>query len=235
MKKTIRKIAYKLGVIDFVNKHNEKKMLTIKSNLLKTYGTKMLDMIHEVADELNKPIWLEFGTLLGAYRDKSFISYDYDLDVGMYIEDYDINFENALIMKGFVKEHFFYQYSSDGTRILTEVTWKYNNFNIDIFLSVPIDEKRIIYCYGKKDEKSFAEGKWEVMSYYHPNALPLENVYINGIKYYAPANPVQCLKDCYGDTFMTPIKNCSANDYNPLVKIWDIDERYARLTRVDNE
>lgn len=36
------------------------------------------------------------------------------MDLGMYQDQYDLDFENTLIMSGFKKKHFFYQYRDGG-------------------------------------------------------------------------------------------------------------------------
>lgn len=235
-KYTIKKILYGmfklLGISSAVENYSKRRRDVLMSNKLNAYGLFMLKNIHEIAKTQSKAVWLEFGTLLGAYRNQDFIPYDYDLDVGMYLDDYDIHFENALIEKGFKKNHFFYQYRNDGTKILTEVTWSYEDFNVDFFLSEKHENYRTVFCYGKKDDETFSQGIWEVLSYNHPLALPIEVVYIRNTEMTSPANPVQCLKDCYGDTFMTPIRNCSADDINRQVKVWSIEERFAKITVV---
>jgi len=51
-----------------------------KSNLL---------AIKEVLDSMGVKFWLMYGTLLGAIRDKGFIDFDMDTDIGIYYEDKD--------------------------------------------------------------------------------------------------------------------------------------------------
>ena len=50
---------------------------------LKKYGHHLLRALFDAALENNIPVWLEFGTLLCAYRDKSFMNHDFDIDCGM--------------------------------------------------------------------------------------------------------------------------------------------------------
>jgi len=50
-------------------------------------GISVLKEIKEVFDRNNLTFWLECGTLLGAYRDGTFIKDDHDIDIGMWLED----------------------------------------------------------------------------------------------------------------------------------------------------
>ncbi len=43
--------------------------------------------ISKTLDDLDIDYWLVFGTALGAYRDNKFISWDTDIDVGMFLSD----------------------------------------------------------------------------------------------------------------------------------------------------
>lgn len=200
-----------------------------QGKLMRKYGHEILSLVNGVSKELNKPIWLEFGTLLGAYRDKSFIGHDYDMDLGMYLSDYDDLFERKLIEKGFEKKHWFTLFKK-GEEIISEVTWSYGGFNVDFFLCIDCDDRRHVFCYGKKDEESFSQGKWEVLEYIQPNAFPIESVYIDDIKCSAPARTVDCLKKYYGENFMIPQKGCSATDKTNRVVVWNIDDAFGKIS-----
>ena len=47
----------------------------------------LLTEINEVANRLQVPFFLVYGTALGAYRDKTFIAYDCDIDIGIMQKD----------------------------------------------------------------------------------------------------------------------------------------------------
>lgn len=214
----------------YTNTIIEGRRLKKQGQLMNKYGDNILLLIKEISNDLQKPIWLEFGTLLGAYREKGFIGHDYDMDLGMNIADYDDALETALKDKGFKKIHYFHQVRK-GEQLLTEVTWAYEGFNVDFFLCLE-DDERHVFAYGKKDEESFRQGKWEVLEYVQPLALPLEEVIVNSIRCYAPAQIETCLRKYYGEDFMTPKKGCSATDKTDRVKVWDINEVYAEISHM---
>ncbi len=50
---------------------------------------RLLDALDKICQKNNLTYWLDFGTLLGAVRTKSFIPWDDDIDVSMPIKDYE--------------------------------------------------------------------------------------------------------------------------------------------------
>lgn len=195
-------------------------------------GIELLDRITDIGKRYNKSIWLEFGTLLGAFRDKSFIPYDYDIDISMIAEEYDLNFENALIKAGFKKKHFFYQYRDGLEPFLTEVTWSYHGINIDIFLNFDSGGNRKVYCYGMKDEISFKNGLWGVREYTFGAVHPLKKCIINNHVFQAPNDTELSLLACYGESYMIPDPNYVSPKQNKYLRSYEITQAYAQITVV---
>ena len=142
MKQTIKRIYFNLGGTQdwklkkylyniphgyFVKKHLQKQQ--------KKVGVELLTSFFDACAANNVNCWLEFGTLLGAYREKSFIPHDFDLDCGMLAKDYTLDFENSLLTYGFKKTGAFYIEKDTGEKELSEITVEYKGFKLDIFLS----------------------------------------------------------------------------------------------------
>lgn len=51
---------------------------------------RMLKIINEICQKHELPIWLEYGTMLGAVRHRGFIPWDNEADVGMLRRDFEI-------------------------------------------------------------------------------------------------------------------------------------------------
>ena len=78
-------------------------------------------------DEHDITYWLEFGTLLGAYRDHEFIPNDFDLDVGTYLENANIVY-CSLTNNGFRLVREFHVVGENGL----EQTYEYKGVTIDV-------------------------------------------------------------------------------------------------------
>lgn len=184
------------------------------------YGLVMLRKYFEVCSERNVKAWLEYGTLLGAVRENSFIPHDFDLDVGMYASDYTDEFHSLLVKKGFKKNQEFYLVDvQTNCKTITEVTYTYNSLSIDIFLSSPIDEAYraiYVYAYNNPEQMTGIQAKR-----FRVNTVePLEDVSINGKYFKSPKNPKQLLSQIYGPNYMIPNPNWKPTKKNTEVVTW---------------
>lgn len=191
-----------------------------KVKCLHCYGLIMLRKYFEVCSERNVKAWLEYGTLLGAVRENSFISHDFDLDVGMHASDYTDEFHSLLVKKGFKKKQEFYLVDVQTNRkFITEVTYTYNSLSIDIFLSSPIEEVYraiYVYAYNNPEQMTGIQAKrFKVAA-----VEPLENVCINGDYFKSPQNPNELLRQIYGSDYMTPNPNWKPSKENTEIITW---------------
>lgn len=107
-------------------------------------GLKVLDAFDNAMTENNYLYSLAFGTMLGAVRERGFIKHDADIDVFVWIDDYDSNLIECLKRKGFSVSHTF---SVDNDQYGKEDTIMLDGVQIDIFyIYPPIEGHSYPYC-----------------------------------------------------------------------------------------
>mgnify|MGYP003089566186 FL=1 len=77
--------------LPLIKKLNEKANIELdskRSNLLKENFEKILNVVYS-SDLKDYNIWLDFGTLLGYYRENDFISHDLDMDFGVQVSSFE--------------------------------------------------------------------------------------------------------------------------------------------------
>ena len=80
-------IIKKLPIIKTLNNKANTELDSRRSSLLRENFQEVLKIIYN--SQLNKyDLWLDFGTLLGFYRENDFINHDLDMDFGIIINDY---------------------------------------------------------------------------------------------------------------------------------------------------
>ena len=82
-KEVIKKSKVVRKILDNINLKNSQK----RNVVVKNYGQEVLKIMYEECNKIGIDIWLDFGTLLGWYREKDFISFDMDMDFGAYYDD----------------------------------------------------------------------------------------------------------------------------------------------------
>ena len=166
----------------------------------------MLKKVMNVSKDLNIPIFLSSGTLLGYYREKNFIKHDYDIDLGIYKEDYT----DDLIYK--MESAGFNLYRTLGTKEKgLELSFRYPNTKIgklaklDIFLHYKCNKDKNIYW------TTYLYPKFEKEIKYKISNFELVKDKFVGVEVYVPKDTEKYLVQHYGHDWKTPKK--SKDDY----------------------
>ena len=148
-------------------------------------------------DRLNIPFFLSSGTCLGYYRENKFIDHDYDIDIGIFAEDYvdriinEMKNEGLIIYRilGSVKGGLELSFKLNGTRL--------GNFaKIDIFLhyyETDEDNNKKIYWITYSPAHT---GRKKIK--YRVSAFDIKNVKFMGLNVNVPYPTKKYLEDHYG-------------------------------------
>ena len=207
-----------------IKKLNEKANIELdskRSNLLKENFEEILNVVYS-SDLKDYNIWLDFGTLLGYYRENDFISHDLDMDFGVQVssfEEFEV-IERYLINNGFNRTKEFYF-----NKNLVELSYSYKGLNVDFII------------YNKENDRVFSDTiffmtnalgnptRYEVYHYEIPFS-GLKECDFKGMKVKVPDNTQEYLRTLYGEDFETPNTNYNWKE-NPIYKLGD-----AELTEV---
>jgi phosphorylcholine metabolism protein LicD len=161
---------------------------------------KNLKSILEYADNLFKEngikYWLDYGTLLGAVRERSLIEYDTDIDVGILYED-----KGKLIsLKHQIEKDSFFMDKDPKLDFYRINFSKINTLHMDIFLWIKRENGELYRSeYMPKDRKKgkdFASSKIQNM----------ELAEIEGRFYPVPENPEKFCEFRFGENWRKRIK-----------------------------
>lgn len=176
-------------------------------------GLEMLSMADKAFNSMGVKAFLSFGTLLGAYRDKGFIAYDPDVDLGVLDANLPENMIEVMAKYGF---HLHKQNFIQTTGKVIEDTYIYKGIHLDVFH----------YFEENNDFYTLVAQLHETKDWKEANAsdgFPCEKVSVIktdfhrqpflGIEVYMPIKTHEWLVDMYSETYMTPIKNWSEEEY----------------------
>lgn len=182
------------------------------SKQVKKYGVRALAAMDEAFTQMGVQMFPVFGTLLGAYREHGFISYDADIDVGVLCNELPKNYHDILTQKGFklIKQYYI---KEDGRVIEERFEWK--TVGVDVYLVFEIDGTYNTFGARKHEYKDWREAN-ETEGF--PVARQIldktdfERQDFMGIQINMPVKVQKWLTDMYTETYMTPIKNFDDNN-----------------------
>jgi hypothetical protein len=171
-------------------------------------ATEIMHKIDDIFNELDIHYWLEYGTLLGVIRDNSFIKHDYDVDLGLFLEDYSKDIEKVFNKHGFKKVR---KFSIDKGEYGLEESYVFNDVAVDLFYFTRKDNQ--MYSHGFKNE----EGKSWVQTVKDNGGLIVREIYFPysgfkkqeflGREYSVPYDSDAHLKAFYGEEYKEPNPN----------------------------
>ena len=229
IKNIIRNFIFftKLNEVKLIKKIIENRRKKIEENrgrLFKLYAEETLNLVKKILDDENIIFWLDFGTLLGAVREKDFIAHDIDIDFGIKYDALKIQrLEEVFKENNIVKCREFLLEEK-----IVEQTYRYKGLDFDIFYY--FEDKKEMWCYGftfenSKLKKIFEDGKdistgIQGMRYITP-IRGLEKIKFKEKMYFVPENPHEYLMLNYGKNYMIPRKE------------WDYVEEAKNQEKID--
>jgi len=226
MRDLIVKILVRLGLYKPVVELINKVKFEVQARRMRKDGVMMLKAADEVFTQMGVRAFLTYGCLLGAYREHGFISYDPDIDLGVLEDELPADLHERMGNAGF---HLLRQNYIGSTGQVVEETYEYRKLHLDIF----------IYIKEGNDLYSVIQRKHETKDWKEANAtdgFPCDRSYVPicdferreflGLKVYMPVDTDGWLRAIYSDTYMTPIKNWTANGYK--TRIVHTEERSYR-------
>lgn len=213
MRDFIVKILLRLGLyrpmIAFINQIKFKQQV----RKMRKNGLEMLQMADQAFTSMGVQAFLTFGTLLGAYRDKGFIAYDPDVDLGVIDVNLPKNMYEVMAKHGFqlCKQNIISE-----TNQVIEDTYIYKGIHLDVFHYFEEEDDYYTLVAQLHETKDWKEAN-------ATDGFPCEKVSVvktefqrqnfMNIEVYMPIKTHEWLVDMYSESYMTPIKNWSEDDH----------------------
>ena len=216
MRDLLVKIALRLGIYQQLVEYINRLKFEVQARRMRRNGLQMLAAAQEALDNMHVRAFLTYGALLGAYRDKGFISYDPDIDLGILAQEIPADLHERMAYAGFK----LYKQGVLANGQVFEETYIYNKLHLDIFY----------YFQEGNDYYSIIARKHETKEWKEANAtdgFPCDRSYVPvcefekqdflGLQVYMPTETDGWLRAIYSDSYMTPIKNWNAKDYKTRI------------------
>ncbi len=234
IRKVIKNVCKSLGIYDCISKWHTDRIMKIRRQYYNEYNKELLFLVDDILTKNGYSYWLNFGTLLGAYRDHAFIPHDNDLDISLFWENHQ-GVKEALMEGGlnlFVT-FYFGDYKNPET---IAYRFEYKNVYIDIdFHRRDLKNPCVIRHYGAlfldnvDYSKTDCYNVVQVEEFTNPfeGLMKLEFL---GRQFNVPSNIEEYLIANYGPNYRTPDSKSDYHDYAQNIHVYEINEKVGYVT-----
>ena len=196
----------------------------IRKQAYQEYGVETARQFDECMQRYGHRYMLGFGTLLGAVREKGFIKHDMDLDVCMWIDDFQPEMIAHLKEYGF---EWLYSYQIDGGRLGREDTFDYKGCRIDIFK----EGDDVLYANDFVHKTDMAPGRYMPRRLELPYVRETRRVPFESLMLPIPVNAEEQMRVRYGDDYMVPNPQFDSQRLRTCLREWpEMVEHTRHLT-----
>lgn len=208
----------------FILKLKKERYLNKQRDMFHSSCKELLILVDSILSENKYEYWINYGTLLGAYRDHKFIEHDYDLDIALSTSNYE-NIKTLMINHG-LKLKVEARFGQWDKPICVEYRFEWKNVFIDF------NFYKVNNGVAKTYEFIFPEGthikkktKTEFLVEEIDNPFKgIGTIDFLGKKYPVPINTEEYIIANYGINYKTPIKDFDYHLYANNIKCHDKNE-----------
>lgn len=172
-----------------------------KEDLRQKILWELFEYSNQFLREIEADYWVDFGTLLGFYRENDLIPHDIDIDFGCHEKHYQFILDNLDKLPAELTMH-----DTSSRHKGPKLYMSYKGFDADI------------YFYREEGNQLFSTEKTNWENYNAPHSkdqvFPLNDFEIKGIQTQVPYNPEAYLKTIYGSLDKNAIRN-------PVTGYWE--------------
>ena len=208
----------------FIDRNNIKRRDKLKKSFQEN-GLNVLELFDKTMTSNGYKYSLAFGSMLGAVREHGFIEHDLDIDVFMWIEDFNEEVIKCLTEVGFHLKHTLIVENGNFAR---EDTIEKNGVQIDIFYIYPaLEGRKYTYCCDFFPRGNCRSWEQSISKYggllprrlEMPTSKDLKRVPFESLSLPILGNSHEFLSFRYGKDYMTPNPKWS-NGENPYIVKW---------------
>jgi hypothetical protein len=214
MRELVVKIATRLGLYKWLMKIDNRIVMKKQNRAFKKYALEALREAVAAAKECGGKLFLAFGSLLGAYREKGFIPFDFDLDTGLRAEERTGELISAMRRHGFTLLR---EYYIGATGRICEDKFDYKGVHIDVHFFYK-DNAGNLYCdlclpHESKPwrEANQTDGFPSIVRTVPDSGFSKQDFL--GVMVYEPERIEEWLRTLYGEHFMTPDPKWNMGDH----------------------
>lgn len=228
MRELLVRLSERLGIYQAMMKLDTKIQMRKQNKAFMEYGLEALREAEAAADEAGCRLFLAFGSLLGAYREKGFIPFDCDLDTGMLATERSEAFVEAMRRHGL---SLLRQYYVKETGRICEDKYDYHGVHIDVHFFYPATDDSICceLCLPHESkpwrEANATDGFPAIVRTVPSSGFSKQDFL--GLKVYMPDDTESWLKTLYGEHFMTPDPHWTMGDHKKR-SVMGADRLYRR-------